>query len=156
MPIYPVSATFIPIHSLHISDHSRNILVLNAIILLLLLWLCSRIKFSHMHKWRPFGDKTGVVDNQMRQRRLLSREPRLPSLTFSLCRSQWCAKYFFQNSILFWKYKIVFYFVFLKYSYQCILFCIFKILFFKYFVIFKIIFWKYFLQRPNWRQTYQW
>ena len=45
--------------------------------------------------------------------------------------AQWCAKYYmyFQNSILFWKYKIVFYFVFLKYSYQCILFCIFKILF---------------------------
>ena len=42
---------------------------------------------------------------------------------------QWCAKYYFKNSILFWKYKIVFYFVFLKYSYQCILFCIFKILF---------------------------
>ena len=38
-------------------------------------------------------------------------------------------KILFQNSILFWKYKIVFYFVFLKYSYQCILFCIFKILF---------------------------
>jgi len=55
---------------------------------------------------------------------------------------QWCAKYYFQNSILFWKYKIVCYFVFLKYSYQCILFCIFKILFFKYFVILKILFLK--------------
>jgi len=43
--------------------------------------------------------------------------------------TQWCAKYYFQNSILFWKYKIVFYFVFLKYYYQSILFCIFKILF---------------------------
>ena len=50
-------------------------------------------------------------------------------LSFCMPPTQWCAKYHFQNSILFWKYKIVFYFVFLKYSYQCILFCIFKTLF---------------------------
>jgi len=52
----------------------------------------------------------------------------------SSAECQWCAKYYFQNSIIFWKYKIVFYFVFLKYSYQCILFQV--------FVIFKILFLK--------------
>ena len=42
---------------------------------------------------------------------------------------QWCAKYYFQNSILFWKYKIVFYFVFSKYFFQ--VFCYFQNAFFE-------------------------
>ena len=47
----------------------------------------------------------------------------------SVYRIQWCAKYYFQNNILFLKYKIVFYFVFSKYFFQ--VFCYFQNTFFE-------------------------
>ena len=55
-------------------------------------------------------------------------EPELTDV-WPLWVRQWCAKYYFQNSILFWKYKIVFYFVFSKYFFQ--VFCYFQNTFFE-------------------------